>query len=100
MNRGPGSQKRTGLSLWVCRLLLHQTSLLEGDVGAALLHGLEALGGDEYLDLAAEFREEYGLGLHIDLATAFAGGVKFAGTDAVGIPAPDDRFLTRDCADA
>ena len=86
--------------MWVCRLLLHQTSFLEGDVGTALLHGLETLGGDEYLDLAAELGVKDGLGLHVDLAAALAGGVKLGGADAVGVPASNDRFLARDCADA
>lgn len=79
---------------------LDEASLLEGGIGAALLHRLERLGRDGEGDLLAQFGDEEGLLLEVYLAAALAGRVELGSADAVGVPASDQRFLTCDDADS
>jgi four helix bundle protein len=74
-------------------VLLHKTSFLQGLIGSALMHGFEAFGGYVDGDALAEFRDKKGLFLHVDLAATVPRRVVFGRTDAVRIPASDDRFL-------
>jgi len=91
----------TGLRLqsWLNRVvmssLLYEPCYLQCFICASLLHRLEAFCRHADGDLLAEFGNEKGFRLEIDLAAAFARRVEFGSTDAVGIPASYLRLFTR-----
>lgn len=66
---------------------LNESCFLEGDEGAALLHGLESLSRNCYADLLAEFRNEKGLRLKVNLTAALARRIEFGSTNTVRVPA-------------
>ncbi len=66
---------------------LNESCFLEGDEGAALLHGLEALSRNCYADLFAELRNEESLRLEVHLTAALARRIEFGSTNTVRVPA-------------
>ena len=77
-----------GLSL-CCFYLINEPRLLEGFVGAALFHGLETFCRNAYGDFFAEFGNEKGLALEVDLTAARTRRVEFGSTNTVGVAASD-----------
>jgi hypothetical protein len=79
----------------IAEALRDETSLLEGNVGATLLHRLEALSRDVDSNLMAQFRDIERLLLDIDETATLAGRVELGCADAIGIPAADLALFTR-----
>ncbi len=77
--------------------ILEKPCLFEGNVRPVLANGLEPLCRDGEGNLLANFRDEDGLLLEVDVAAALSCRVELCCTSTVRVPAADERGFACDC---